>query len=66
MSANPAILFSNEFLSYLLVFIVFIVVIGIGVAIGIIIAKKRNAAKMAQEIQEVVDEDLPFNAESGN
>lgn len=65
MSASPAILFGNEFLSYLLVFVVFVVVIGIAVAVGIIIAKKRNEAKLAAEAAAVVDEELPFNAENG-
>lgn len=65
MSASPAILFGNEFLSYLLVFVVFVVVIGIAVAVGIIIAKKRNEAKLAAEAAAVVDEDLPFAAENG-
>lgn len=65
MSASPAILFGNEFLSYLLVFVVFVVVIGIAVAVGIIIAKKRNEAKLAAEAAAVVDEELPFTAENG-
>ena len=64
MSVNPAILFGNKFLSYLLVFVVFIVVIGIAVTVGIIIAKKRNAAKAEKEIQSIADEDLPFSAGS--
>ena len=64
MSVNPAILFSNRFLSYLLVFLVFVVVIGIAVTVGIIIAKKRIAAKAEKEIQNVIDEELPFSAQN--
>ena len=66
MSVNPAILFGREFLSYLLVFVVFVVVIVAAVIIGIIIAKKRAEKKAAEEIQNMVDEDLPFAAEDVN
>ncbi len=62
MSANPAVLFGNQFLSYLLVFVVFVVVVGIAVTVGIIVAKKRAAKKETQAIaqSEIEDDELPF------
>ncbi len=40
-----ATLFLNSFLSYLLLFLVIVVVAGIAVFIGITMAKKRNKSK---------------------
>lgn len=37
------IAFLNAFLSYLLVFVVFVCVIGVGVTAGILMRKKKNA-----------------------
>lgn len=63
MSASPVILFGNKFLSYLLVFIVFVVVAAVAVTVGILIAKKRAAKKELEAMEAASQDEIPFTAE---
>ena len=48
MSASPSVLFTNAFLSYLLVFVVFVITVVVAVIIGVTVAKNRERNKMNQ------------------
>ena len=50
------IAFANSFLSYLVVFLVFVAVIALAVAIGITLRKGSNAKAAALQAQETAEE----------
>ena len=46
------IAFVNTFLSYLLLLVIVVCVAGIGVAIGIVLRKKKNAQLLEEQTEE--------------